>query len=59
MDIISSYSDNLHKDIAVTYVDGPNRNILYKIEHIVILQKLDEIKFIEVFDEIAKQGKTG
>ncbi|HSF51555.1 MAG TPA: hypothetical protein VLA74_12400 [Nitrososphaeraceae archaeon] len=52
----SSYSTNSSSGIAVANPEDPTRVILYKTEHIAVLQKTQEIKFITTFDDITKEG---
>lgn len=52
----SSYSNASSKGIPVSYSEDQNRVILYKTEHIAVLQKMQEIEFIKLFDEITKEG---
>lgn len=53
----SYYSNNPSKGIAVANSEDPDRTILYKTEHIAVLQKItEEIKFIATFDDITKEG---
>jgi hypothetical protein len=53
----SYYSTNPSKGIYVTNSEDPTRVILYKTEHIAVLQKTtQEMQFITAFDDITKEG---